>query len=198
MFWSTFTGPDGSTNTYNYDGLGRLTDITNSWAGHFGFGYDTLSRRTQMTRPNGVATGYNYDNLSRLLSVLHGTGPNPPDGFGYGYDNAGNRTSKKNLQTGVDEAYGYDALYQLKQVTQTDKTAQNHRNRPTWDWLPTNPKQTNCVYAVDMSLEAGGVPVSDNDWPGNLGDELDKLKRKHTPKDPWNVQDGHLPNMNGK
>lgn len=79
-----------------------------------------------------------------------------------------------------------------------DKTAQNHRNRPTWDWLPTNKNQTNCVYAVDMSLEAGGVPVSDNDWPGNLGDELDKLRQKHTPKDPWNVQNGHLPNMNGK
>jgi RHS repeat-associated protein len=51
--------------------------------------------------------------------VLHASGPNPSDGAGYTYDSAGNRTSKQNVQTGGEEDYTYDAIYQLTQVTQT-------------------------------------------------------------------------------
>jgi YD repeat-containing protein len=36
---TTFTTPDGSTNTYSYDTLDRLTGLTNSAMGAFGFGY---------------------------------------------------------------------------------------------------------------------------------------------------------------
>jgi hypothetical protein len=81
-----------------------------------------------------------------------------------------------------------------------DRTARNHRDRPTWDFLPTTADQTNCVYSVSMSLRAGGVPVSpfDNDWPDNLRDQLDGLRKTHTAKDSWNVSNGHLPNMTGK
>lgn len=82
--------------------------------------------------------------------------------------------------------------------TAFDAVVKDHHNRPSWDWLPTNSQQTNCVYAVGMSLQAGGVPVTDNDWPGNLGDELDNLRKTHTPRDPWNVSNGNLPNMSGK
>jgi YD repeat-containing protein len=66
-----YTAPDGSTNTYTYDTLNRMTGLANSWAGSFGFTYDALNRRTQMTQPNGVATNYSYDKLSHLRSVLH-------------------------------------------------------------------------------------------------------------------------------
>src|SRR5215510_7311471 len=69
-----FTAPDGSTNTYVYDALNRLSTLSNSGTGQFGFGYDELGRRTSLTRPNGVNTFYAYDSLSRLLSVLHKAG----------------------------------------------------------------------------------------------------------------------------
>jgi YD repeat-containing protein len=78
------TAPDGSTNSYNYDTLNRLTTLTNSLTGQFGFGYDALSRRTQLTRPNGVNTNYNYDSVSHLLSVLHQAGSTTLDGASYG------------------------------------------------------------------------------------------------------------------
>ena len=55
---------------YTYDSLNRLTNLSNSWAGAFGFTYDALSRRASLTRPNGVNTNYSYDSLSRLLSIL--------------------------------------------------------------------------------------------------------------------------------
>ncbi len=47
--------------------LNRLTGLTNTDSGSFGFGYDALGRRTSLTRPNGVNTSYSYDTLSRLL-----------------------------------------------------------------------------------------------------------------------------------
>jgi YD repeat-containing protein len=93
---TAFTAPDGSTNTYAYDTLGRLTTPTNSLTGQFGFGYDNLGRRTALNRPNGVNTTYGYDSLSRLLNVLHKAGTVTLDGAGYTYDNAGNRTVKTN------------------------------------------------------------------------------------------------------
>ena len=92
-----YTAPDGSTDTYSYDTLNRLSTLANSWAGSFGFSYDALSRRTQMTRPNSVATNYSYDNLSPLMtSVLHQLSGSTIDGASYTLDSAGNRTAKVN------------------------------------------------------------------------------------------------------
>jgi YD repeat-containing protein len=105
---TSLTAPDGSTNTYQYDTLNRLTTLTNSLTGGFGFGYDALSRRTQLTRPNGINTNYNYDSVSRLLSVFHQAGSTTLDGASYGYDLASNRTSKTNYLNGIAENYGYE------------------------------------------------------------------------------------------
>ncbi len=120
------TAPDGSTTTYDYDTLNRLSSLTNSLTGQFGFAYDALSRRTQLTRPNGVNTNYSYDSLSRLLSVLHQAGSTTFDGASYAYDNAGNRTSKTNYLNGIAEGYTYDLLYQLTQVTQGGGTTESY------------------------------------------------------------------------
>ncbi|MFZ0359118.1 MAG: hypothetical protein WAL58_01670, partial [Terriglobales bacterium] len=68
-----------------------------------------------MTRPNGVNTNYAYDSVSHLLSVLHQAGSTTLDGAGYGYDFAGNRTSKANYLNGITSNYGYDAIYELQQ-----------------------------------------------------------------------------------
>jgi YD repeat-containing protein len=54
--------------------VNRLTNIQDFQLQNFGFGYDTLSRRTSLTRPNGINTAYSYNNVSNLLSVLHQLG----------------------------------------------------------------------------------------------------------------------------
>jgi RHS repeat-associated protein len=123
---TSLTAPDGSTNAYVYDTLNRLSTLTNSLTGQFGFGYDALSRRTQLTRPNGVITNYSYDSVSHLLSVLHQTGSTTLDGASYGYDYAGNRTSKTNYLNGITSNYGYDAIYELQQVTQGGSTTESY------------------------------------------------------------------------
>jgi len=123
---TSFTAPDNSTVNYGYDDLNRLTNLTDSATGQFTFGYDVLSRRTSLNRPNGVNTSYSYDSLSRLLSVLHQAGTVTLDGATYGYDNAGNRTSKTNNLNNVTENYTYDPTYQLSQVTQGLTTSESY------------------------------------------------------------------------
>ena len=118
--------PSSLAETYAYDTLNRLSTLTNSLTGQFGFSYDALSRRTQLTRPNGINTNYSYDSLSHQLSVLHQTGATTLDGAGYTYDSAGNRTSKSNYLNGITENYAYDPLYELLQVTQGNVTTDSY------------------------------------------------------------------------
>ena len=128
---------DGSTNTYTYDTLNRLTNLTNSWSGQFGFSYDTLSRLQQMTRPNAVTSNYNYDSLSRLLAVLHQTSSATLDGATYTYDNAGNRLTKANSLNNVTETYGYDNIYQIQQVLQGTVATEQYTYDPVGNRLNT-------------------------------------------------------------
>ena len=130
-----YTAPDGSTNTYTYDTLNRLTTLANSATGSFGFSYDALSRRTQLTRPNGINTNYSYDNLSRLLSVLHQSGTSTIDGATYTLDNAGNRTAKTDELANVTTNYGYDSIYQLLSATQGGTTTESYTYDPVGNRL---------------------------------------------------------------
>ena len=127
--------PDGSTNTYSYDTLNRLSTLANSWAGSFGFSYDALSRRTQMTRPNGIATNYSYDKLSHLLSVLHQAGTSTIDGDAYTLDAGGNRTAKTDYLAGVTSNYTYDKIYELTQVMQGTNTTESYSYDPVGNRL---------------------------------------------------------------
>ena len=61
-----------------------------------------------------------------MLSVLHQAGGVTIDGATYGYDSAGNRTSKNNLLFNSAEQYAYDAIYQLTQVTQGGAASESY------------------------------------------------------------------------
>ena len=167
---TSLTAPDGSTNSYQYDTLNRIATLTNSLTGQFGFAYDALSRRTQLTRPNGVNTNYNYDSVSHLLSVLHQAGSTTLDGASYGYDYAGNRTSKTNYLNGTTSNYGYDAIYELLQVTQGGSTTESYSydavgNRmsssgvPTYSYNSSNELTSNS--SGSYTYDANGNTLSD-------------------------------------
>jgi RHS repeat-associated protein len=167
---TSLTAPDGSTNTYSYDTLNRLTTLTSSLTGQFGFGYDALSRKTQLTRPNNVTTNYTYDGLSHLLSVLHQAGSTTLDGASYGYDYAGNRTSKTNYLNGTTSNYGYDAIYELLQVTQGGSTTESYSydavgNRlsssgvPSYSYNSSNELTSNS--SGNYTYDASGNTLSD-------------------------------------
>lgn len=167
-----FTAPDGSTNSYSYDNLNRLTTLANSWAGSFGFSYDALSRRTQMTRPNGVNTNYAYDPLSRLLSVLHQMGGSTIDGDIYTLDAVGNQTSKTDQMAGVTSNYTYDALYQLTQVVQGANTSESY----SYDAVGNRLSSLGVTaYSYNNSNELASTPnaIYTYDYNGNTTSKTD-------------------------
>lgn len=96
----------------------KLTSITSSLAGVFGFGHDKMGRRETLTYPNGVIgryayhpdqiswlTGISYTNMISTYAVTYPT-----------FDMVGNRTSKDD---GTATIYGYDDVYRLQSATAT-------------------------------------------------------------------------------
>jgi RHS repeat-associated protein len=175
------TAADGSTNHYVYDSANWLTTLSNSWAGQFGFSYDALNRRIQMARPNGTSTTYNYDSLSRLLGVLHGGGN---DGAKYGYDNAGNRTSKQNLLTGMTENYSYDSIYELTRVVQGASTTASYNYDPVGNRLAS---LSVSPYQYDVSNHLSSVPSATYNYDSN-GNLLSKTNSTGTTQYAWDYE----------
>jgi RHS repeat-associated protein len=159
-----FTTPDGSTNTYSYDTLNRLSTLANSWAGSFTFSYDALSRRTQLTRPNNIATNYSYDNQSRLLSVLHQLSGSTIDGAVYTVDAGGNRTSKADQLAGLTSTYGYDAIYELTGVTQGANTTESYTYDPVGNRLSSLGVSP---YGYNTSNELTSTPSASYGYDNN-------------------------------
>jgi RHS repeat-associated protein len=179
-----FTAPDGSTNTYSYDTLNRLSTLANSWAGSFGFSYDALNRRTQLTRPNNVATNYSYDNQSRLLSALHQLSGSTIDGAVYTVDAAGNRTAKTDKYANVTSNYAYDAIYELTGVTQGANTTESYTYDPVGNRLSSLGVSP---YSFNTSNELTATPSASYTYDSN-GNTLTKTASGSTTNYTWDYE----------
>jgi len=127
---ATPAGGDGQT-TYTYDRAGRLTAIDYSdTTPDVTFTYDAVGNRLTMADSQGTETR-TYDPVNRLATVVRGS-----DTFSYGYDLAGNLTSRTHpgsvqtsytydvdsrmasaVNSSLTTSYGYDAAGNLTQTT---------------------------------------------------------------------------------
>ncbi len=160
-----FTAPDGTTNTYVYDTLNRLANLTDSQTGQFTFSYDALSRRTQLARPNGITSSYAYDPVSHLQSILHKLGVNAVDGATYSYDFAGNRTSKTNALNSTASNFAYDNIYQLTGVS--GAVSESYTFDPVGNRL-TSASVPNYSYNSSNELTGSGSATYTYDNNGNI------------------------------
>ncbi len=78
--------------SYQYDAASRLTQVAEG-SQVAGLGYDAVGRRTSLSYPNGVTTSYAYDAVSRLTNILHQGPTSVIESLTYQYDAAGNRIS---------------------------------------------------------------------------------------------------------
>ena len=92
--------PIGITNLWQYDGLSRLTNLTwklsGAQRGDFAYQLGAAGNRTNLIdNVNGTSRTFSwgYDNLYRLTNETV-SGGSPTGTLGYGYDDAGNRTSR--------------------------------------------------------------------------------------------------------
>jgi RHS repeat-associated protein len=107
------SGESGNKVEYSRAGLGRFVKIA----------YSQPAVEMSMLRPGGGSEGdagdpYDgYDRFSRVQEMCwqNSSTGTPIDAWQWGFNEASNRTWKKNLvaATGQDEAYAYDGLYQV-------------------------------------------------------------------------------------
>jgi RHS repeat-associated protein len=124
---AAISGESGNKVEYTRAGLGRYVKIA----------YPQPGVELSMIRPGGGSMGDSgdpydgYDRFSRVQEMRWqgiSTGT-PIDAWQWGFNEASNRTWKKNLvaATGQDEAYAYDGLYQVKRdavgTLNTNRTA---------------------------------------------------------------------------
>lgn len=105
---ATATDANGNLTSYGYDALGNLIAIANPGAlGDESFVYDGLSRLTQITDGKGQVTELSYDPIDRVTAIEHDDGSR----IEYAYDANGNRTSR--IEPAGTTTYTYDKLNRL-------------------------------------------------------------------------------------
>ena len=165
------SGESGNKVEYTRAGLGRYVKIS----------YPQPGVEMSMIRTGGGSEGDSgdpydgYDRFSRVQEMRwqsSSTGT-PIDAWQWGFNEASNRTWKKNLvaASGQDEAYAYDGLYQVKRdavgTLNTNRTAiggapkedETFTYDPTGNWLG---------YRKD----ANGSPVLDQTRSNNKDNQL--------------------------
>ncbi len=122
--------------SYGYDGIGRLTSLTNPFSEAFGWTYDDGNRLLTQQTPVSTTT-YAYNALSQLTGLVNrkrdagqtllsqfGDLPTTPASNRMTYDAAGNRLTLPASVPGYSAhsgtvSYGYDSKDQLTQETST-------------------------------------------------------------------------------
>jgi RHS repeat-associated protein len=144
---AAISGESGNKVEYARVGLGRFVKIA----------YPQPGAEMSMTRPGGGSMGDSgdpydgYDRFGRVQEMRwqNSSTGTPVDAWQWGYNEASNRTWKKNLvaSSGQDEAYGYDDLYQVIRdavgTLNTNRTAiggvpgeeEDFTYDPTGNWL---------------------------------------------------------------
>ncbi len=78
------------------------------------YAYDPGERVLTRDYRNGTVTSYSYDANNWVLSLTHSMGGNLIVGFGYAFDNEGNKAYEQKLHDPThSEGYSYDSIYRL-------------------------------------------------------------------------------------
>lgn len=102
------------TLEYGYDKLGRLTSLTDPQSKALSFGYDPEGDLSEVKRPNGVTTTSVYNDAGRLAETTSKEEPSTVlEALKYGYDPAGNVTSKLDARLKQETTFSYDALNRI-------------------------------------------------------------------------------------
>jgi RHS repeat-associated protein len=162
--------PNGSWINYTYDGLDRLTKISDSSANTVaGFSYDALSRRTKLDFANGTQASYQYDAAGRLLALAHAKTSSGASlaNFSYAYDKLANQISA--TTAAGTQTVGYNSKYEVTGVTRPDSSSISYTldaagNRAS---VADGTTTSYTVNSMNQYTDVGGT-VHQYDEKGNL------------------------------
>jgi RHS repeat-associated protein len=178
----TVTYPGGRTITEHTDGRSRLdhTDDAASPPPIVQYAYDLGNRVTTRSYRNGTLSTYSYNADNWILSLEHAFGATRIAGFGYTYDNEGNKKLEQKLHdTTHSEAYQYDHIdrlvtYQVGTLVgstvpmPSTQTGYNLDGVGNWNSKTTNAATQNRVHdAVNELIQIGSTNLT-YDANGNL------------------------------
>jgi RHS repeat-associated protein len=147
----------GWTESYDYDGAGRLTNVT-SGAGGFGFTYDTthplLVKKASL--PNGSYVTNAYDSMARMTNTwLKNSGGTVLNSHGYELDDRGRRT--RQVRTGgdyVDYSYDKERLTSALGKESGGSTRLNEQLWYVYDSAGNLKRRTNNAFAQVFTVTA--------------------------------------------
>jgi RHS repeat-associated protein len=179
-----------NTVTYEYDALNRLSAVhyNDQLTPDATFGYDANDNRTTVVDAFGTDI-YVYDALNRLSSVTRGS-----DSFSYGYDLAGNLTSRTypgqaaqtlsydddgRVSSAATTSYTYDPSANVLTATTPDSlTARNTYDRTGRLVETVHTRSSGTLSRFTYSLDAVGNRTAMTTRQGTVTyryDELDRL-----------------------
>jgi RHS repeat-associated protein len=114
----------GTSATYHYDVLSRLTLLADAASLNTTFAYDATNKLTSRNLPNGVDTSYQYDGLDHLTRLTHSKAGNTLADFQYQF-NAVNNITQVTDGSGAHN-YTYDTRDRLTAATHPDQTNESY------------------------------------------------------------------------
>ena len=148
---SSQTDAMGNAVTYQYDALGRMTNLVEPDRNTTQTVYNDLASWIRTADENGVYKCSVYDRLGRLLSVVENASPTCQSGIvtNYSYDEVGNlrRVTTPSSQA---TSYSYDNLNRLIQTSYFDRTAELYSYDKNGNMVSkTNRNGVQTTYAYD-------------------------------------------------
>ncbi len=182
------------TLEYGYDKLGRLTSLTDPQGKALGFAYDPEGDLTEVTRPNGVSTANVYDNAGRLAETTSQVGELPTiiESLKYGYDAAGNVTSRLDRRSEAETTYAYDALNRLTEFNPPGEGATSYAYDAAGNRTEAGPT-TYSYNALNELTESSDGTSYGYDGAGRL---IEKVKGEEKTTYSWDLLD-HLAKVEG-
>lgn len=110
-FVSSVVSPYGTSISYAYDNLDRLSSIAGN-NGNYVYSYYDNGMLESITYPNGVITEYTYDNINRVKTIISKKNDTVINSLTYTHDNNGNVLTE--TRNGKTTTYTYDSLNRLK------------------------------------------------------------------------------------
>lgn len=112
--------PDGQEIFYEYDGLNRLTRLTQG-QNSIHYNYDNLGNLIGRELPGEISVGYEYDKCGKISRIICKDAEGVLDEMRFGYDAYGRRDFYKryrrdDVRNTVSYRYSYDAAGHLQQV----------------------------------------------------------------------------------